>query len=89
MQELLHVLARRQIISLMVEGGAAVFGSLFEHGLVDKVLVFIAPIIIGGEQAKNPVEGKGVEKLSQATNLIRIRMEGVGNDILISGYVAR
>src|SRR4030042_1984125 len=89
LQELLNVLARRQIISLMVEGGAAVFGSLFEYGLVDKVLVFIAPIIIGGEQAKNPVEGKGVEKLSQATNLIRIRMESVGNDILISGYVAR
>lgn len=89
LQALLKVLGERQIISLMVEGGAAVFGSLFEQSLVDKVLVFIAPIIIGGEQAKNPVEGKGVEKLSQATNLIRTRMESVGNDILISGYVAR
>ncbi len=89
LQALLKVLGERQIISLMVEGGAAVFGSLFEQSLVDKVLVFIAPIIIGGEQAKNPVEGKGVEKLSQATSLIRTRMETVGNDILISGYVAR
>jgi diaminohydroxyphosphoribosylaminopyrimidine deaminase/5-amino-6-(5-phosphoribosylamino)uracil reductase len=87
--ELLKVLGGRQIISLMVEGGAAVFGSLFEQSLVDKVLVFIAPMIIGGEGAKNPVEGKGVEKLSQATNLIRTRMESVGNDILVSGYVAR
>jgi diaminohydroxyphosphoribosylaminopyrimidine deaminase/5-amino-6-(5-phosphoribosylamino)uracil reductase len=89
LQELLNVLGKRQIISLMVEGGAAVFGSLFEQGLVDKVLAFIAPIIIGGEQAKNPVEGKGVEKLSQATNLIHPRMESVGTDILISGYVSR
>jgi diaminohydroxyphosphoribosylaminopyrimidine deaminase/5-amino-6-(5-phosphoribosylamino)uracil reductase len=89
LEELLKVLGGRQIISLMVEGGAAVFGSLFEQSLVDKVLVFIAPIIIGGEGAKNPVEGKGVEKLSQATNLIRIRMESVGSDILVSGYVAR
>lgn len=89
LEELLKVLGGRQIISLMVEGGAAVFGSLFEQSLVDKVLVFIAPIIIGGEGAKNPVEGKGVEKLSQATNLIRTRMESVGSDILVSGYVAR
>jgi len=89
LQELLQVLGKRQVISLMVEGGAAVFGSLFEQGLVDKVLVFIAPIIIGGEQAKNPVEGKGVEKLSQATNLTGMKVVKVGNDILVSGYVAR
>ena len=89
LQELLQVLGKRQVISLMVEGGAAVFGSLFEQGLVDKVLAFIAPIIIGGEQAKNPVEGKGVEKLSQATNLTGMKVVKVGNDILVSGYVAR
>ena len=89
LQELLQVLGKRQVISLMVEGGAAVFGSLFEQGLVDKVLAFIAPIIIGGEQAKNPVEGKGVERLSQATNLIGMKVVKVGNDILVSGYVAR
>ncbi len=89
LQELLQVLGKRQVISLMVEGGAAVFGSLFEQGLIDKVLAFIAPIIIGGEQAKNPVEGKGVEKLSQATNLTGMKVVKVGNDILVSGYVAR
>ena len=89
LQELLQVLGKRQVISLMVEGGAAVFGSLFEQGLVDKVLAFIAPIIIGGEQAKNPVEGKGVERLSQATNLTGMKVVKVGSDVLVSGYVAR
>lgn len=89
LKELLTQLGQRQIISIMVEGGAAVFGSLFEQVLVDKLLVFIAPIIIGGLEAKNPVEGKGVEKLAQATNLNRVRVERIGNDILISGYTAR
>lgn len=89
LKALLEQLGQRQITSLMVEGGAAVFGSLFEQGLVDKLLVFIAPIVIGGLEAKNPVEGKGVEKLAQATNLDRVRVERIGNDILISGYTAR
>jgi len=89
LEELLKLLGRRQIISMMVEGGAAVFGSLFEERLVDKVLVFVAPIVIGGHGAKNPVEGKGVETLSQATGIMRVKVETVGSDVLISGYIAR
>ena len=89
LEELLKLLGQRQIVSMMVEGGAAVFGSLFEERLVDKVLVFVAPIVIGGHGAKNPVEGKGVEKLSQATGIERVRVETVGSDVLISGYIAR
>ncbi len=89
LEELLKLLGKRQIVSIMVEGGAAVFGSLFEANLVDKVLVFVAPIVIGGHEAKNPVEGKGVEKLSQATAFTRVKTEIVGSDVLISGYVAR
>jgi diaminohydroxyphosphoribosylaminopyrimidine deaminase/5-amino-6-(5-phosphoribosylamino)uracil reductase len=89
LEELLKLLGQRQIVCMMVEGGAAVFGSLFEERLVDKVLVFVAPIVIGGHGAKNPVEGKGVERLSQATGIARMRSEMVGSDVLISGYIAR
>lgn len=89
LEELLKLLGQRQIVSMMVEGGAAVFGSLFEERLLDKVLVFVAPIVIGGHGAKNPVEGKGVEMLSQATGITRVRVETVGSDVLISGYIAR
>lgn len=89
LEKLLTFLGKRQIVSMMVEGGAAVFGSLFEERLVDKVLVFVAPIIIGGHEAKNPVEGKGVEKLAQAIGITRVKTEKVGSDVLISGYLAR
>ena len=89
LEELLKLLGQRQIVSMMVEGGAAVFGSLFEERLIDKVVVFVAPIVIGGHGAKNPVEGKGVEKLSQATGFTRVKAEMVGSDVLISGYIAR
>jgi diaminohydroxyphosphoribosylaminopyrimidine deaminase/5-amino-6-(5-phosphoribosylamino)uracil reductase len=89
LEELLKLLGQRKIVSMMVEGGAAVFGSLFEERLIDKVLAFVAPIVIGGHGAKNPVEGKGVEKLSQATGFTRVKVEMVGSDVLISGYIAR
>lgn len=88
LEDLLQLLGQRQIMSMMVEGGAAVFGSLFEERLLDKVLVFVAPIVIGGHGAKNPVEGRGVEKLSQATGITRVKVETVGSDVLISGYIA-
>ncbi|MFC1999866.1 bifunctional diaminohydroxyphosphoribosylaminopyrimidine deaminase/5-amino-6-(5-phosphoribosylamino)uracil reductase RibD [Chloroflexota bacterium] len=86
LEALLKLLGKRQTTSIMVEGGAGVFGSLSENRLVDKLLAFIAPILIGGEKAKNPVEGKGVEKVAQAMNFTRIKVEKLGNDILISGY---
>jgi diaminohydroxyphosphoribosylaminopyrimidine deaminase/5-amino-6-(5-phosphoribosylamino)uracil reductase len=89
LEELLKLLGQRKVVSMMVEGGAAVFGSLFEERLIDKVLAFVAPIVIGGHGAKNPVEGKGVERLSQATGFTRVKVEMVGSDVLISGYIAR
>jgi len=87
--ELLRVLGKREVTSLLVEGGATLFGSLFEQDLVDKLLVFIAPIIIGGGEAKSSVEGKGVEKVAQAMSLSRVKVERLGDDVLISGYVRK
>ena len=87
--ELLRVLGKREVTSLLVEGGATLFGSLFEQDLVDKLLVFIAPIIIGGGEAKSSVEGKGVEKVAQAMSLSRVKVEMLGDDVLISGYVRK
>lgn len=87
--ELLRVLGERKVTSLLVEGGATLFGSLFEQGLVDKLLVFIAPIIIGGGEAKSPVEGKGVEEIAQAMALSRVKTQGLGDNMLISGYVGK
>jgi diaminohydroxyphosphoribosylaminopyrimidine deaminase/5-amino-6-(5-phosphoribosylamino)uracil reductase len=89
LEALLRLLGRRGITSIMAEGGAGVFGSLFEHRLVDKVIAFIAPIIIGGEAAKNPVKGRGVEKVAQAMSLTGVKVEKIGKDIMVSGYAAR
>jgi len=85
--ELLRLLGKREVTSVLVEGGSGLFGSLFDRGLVDKVLAFISPIIIGGDGAKSAVGGNGVNTVVEALRLNRVKMIEFGDDILISGYV--
>ncbi len=84
---LLDELGRRNVISLLVEGGAEVHGALFDQGLVDKVCVYIAPKVIGGTDAREAVGGHGVERLADATRLREIDVARLGEDVLVTGYV--
>ena len=84
---LLKLLGKRQVTSILAEGGSGLLGSLFDNCLVDKAFVYISPIIIGGEKAKNAVGGDGVGKVSDAVHLDNVRTEYSGNDIVICGYL--
>jgi diaminohydroxyphosphoribosylaminopyrimidine deaminase/5-amino-6-(5-phosphoribosylamino)uracil reductase len=84
--ELLKTLGQRQITTVMIEGGSRLLGYVFDHHLVDKVLAFVAPIIIGGEDARTAVSGRGVEKVKDALQLKDIKIEKFDNEFLISGY---
>lgn len=88
MSSLLEELGRRGIVNLMVEGGGIVLGSLFDAGLVDKVYAFIAPIIIGGQDAASPVEGQGSELMTKVWAIDRSSLQEIGPDWLIVGYPA-
>lgn len=87
LENLLKALAEREITSVLVEGGGILLGSLFDHGLVDKVVAFIAPIIIGGSEAKAAVSGSGVDKVADSLRLRRVSVERLGEDLMVSGYV--
>jgi len=84
---LLAFLGRRDILSLMVEGGGDALGSFFEVGAVQEVWAFLAPLIIGGEAAPGPVRGRGPEHLAEATRLTGLTLERVGQDWLLRGKV--
>jgi len=88
-QALLDALGERQITSLLAEGGGTVLGSFFARGLVNLVLAFIAPTIIGGQDAPTPVGGPGASRIAEAWRLTGVRIQQVGSDLLISGYPAR
>ena len=87
LRELLKVLGEREITSVLVEGGGTLIGSLFDQGLVDKVIAFIAPIIIGGEGARAAVTGKGVDKMVDSIKLKRVTTRSYDQDLMFSGYV--
>jgi diaminohydroxyphosphoribosylaminopyrimidine deaminase/5-amino-6-(5-phosphoribosylamino)uracil reductase len=87
LEELLKELGKRDITSVLVEGGGVLLGSLFDNRLVDKVNAFIAPIIIGGNEAKTAVGGDGFSKVADSPRLERIMVEKFGEDLMVSGYL--
>ena len=89
LRAMLSELGRRQITSLLVEGGGTLLGSLFDEGLVDRVVGFVAPVIVGGSTAPSPVAGTGVERIADALRLHDVRVERFGNDVAIMGNVRR
>ncbi|MDF9408136.1 bifunctional diaminohydroxyphosphoribosylaminopyrimidine deaminase/5-amino-6-(5-phosphoribosylamino)uracil reductase RibD [Pelotomaculum isophthalicicum JI] len=85
--KLLRILGKQEITSLLIEGGAGVHGSALAAGIVDKVVWFIAPKIIGGREAPGPVGGRGADDLSEAAELERVKVSRMGPDFCIEGYL--
>ncbi|MBX3290457.1 MAG: bifunctional diaminohydroxyphosphoribosylaminopyrimidine deaminase/5-amino-6-(5-phosphoribosylamino)uracil reductase RibD [Acidobacteria bacterium] len=81
----LEELKKREIQSVLVEGGTAVAGAFVDAGLVDKLTFIMAPIIIGG-QAPAAIGGKGVESLADALRLKDVTVTHHGADIEVTGY---
>jgi diaminohydroxyphosphoribosylaminopyrimidine deaminase/5-amino-6-(5-phosphoribosylamino)uracil reductase len=86
--ELLKLLGKRKIVTILAEGGGKLLGSLFDHRLVDKVLAFISPVIIGGHEALS-VGGNGVDNMTKALRLRRVDIKSFGDDVLVSGYIEK
>lgn len=85
----LDELGRREIQSLLVEGGANVAGKFLDAGLVDKVSFFIAPKISGGLAAPTAIGGLGVEKLAEGIELQDVKVTQRGQDVEFTGYPRR
>jgi diaminohydroxyphosphoribosylaminopyrimidine deaminase/5-amino-6-(5-phosphoribosylamino)uracil reductase len=89
LRRLMHDLGAREVTSVLIEGGGTTLASAFEAGVVDKVLFFVAPKIIGGRDAITAVEGEGVARMHDAILLERMQAQPVGEDILIEAYVKK
>lgn len=87
LKHLLLTLGGMGIMSLLVEGGSRTNGAFFDAGLIDKLLLFLSPRIIGGGEAPGMLGGRGVEHLTDSAFLNGLRLKRVGGDILIEGYV--
>ena len=83
---LMVFLAERGVNSVLIEAGGTLLASLIQQGLVSKVEVIIAPMLIGGRAALTPVEGDGVSRLQDALRLENVTVGRLGDDIHIVGY---
>ena len=85
--KLMDELGKMEITSVMIEGGSELNSSALESGIVDKVIFFIAPRIIGGKDSMPAVGGRCVEKLSDSLNIHDVNVDRCGSDIVIEGYL--
>ncbi|HYL80970.1 MAG TPA: bifunctional diaminohydroxyphosphoribosylaminopyrimidine deaminase/5-amino-6-(5-phosphoribosylamino)uracil reductase RibD [Candidatus Acidoferrum sp.] len=89
LDQLMDALGKLGFLSVMIEGGAEINASALREGVVDKVLLFLAPILIGGKSAPTAVGGEGIESLGLATRLRDVRIERFDDDILVEGYIRK
>lgn len=87
LKDMMKRLARLEISNILVEGGGTLIGSLFDEGLVDKVLFFISPKIIGGKDAIGSVMGKGITRIEKAIRLKDVKLKRLREDFLVEGYI--
>jgi diaminohydroxyphosphoribosylaminopyrimidine deaminase/5-amino-6-(5-phosphoribosylamino)uracil reductase len=82
----MKLIGEREIGSILLEGGGTLNGAMLSHRLIDKMVLFYAPKIIGGAQAPNNFQFDGFERMNQAIELERIQLQQFGPDVCITGY---
>jgi len=80
----LDALGARDVQSVLLEGGPHLTGAFLEAGEVDEARVFIAPMLLGGREARTAVEGQGIELVSGAMRALHTEVERIDGDVLIT-----
>ena len=80
----LDQLGAQGVTSVLLEGGPHLAGAFLDAGEIDEIRLFLAPLLLGGSAARDPLEGKGVERISEALRALTFDSTNVGEDLLIS-----
>ena len=80
----LEQLGTTGVASVLLEGGPHLAGAFLDAGEIDEVRLFLAPLLLGGSAARDPLEGMGVEQISEAMRALTCECERIGEDLLIS-----
>ena len=83
---LLTALGQREVTSVLAEGGPSLAASLWEAGLVDKLVFYVAPKVVGGSEAPGPIGGRGVNEMYDAGDVEIFTVETIGPDLKIVAY---
>ncbi len=83
-----RTLGQLGIASLLVEGGSEVNAAVLRAGLIQRIMCYIAPLLLGGQDAKGLLGGRSPRRLTEALRLENLRTEPVGRDMLIQADLA-
>lgn len=86
-REIVERAGREKIDSIFLEGGGVINDAMLREGLVNEVMAFIAPKIIGGKDAKTPVEGDGFARMPEAVKLRDLTFDKIGEDVVVTGLI--
>jgi diaminohydroxyphosphoribosylaminopyrimidine deaminase / 5-amino-6-(5-phosphoribosylamino)uracil reductase len=70
--------------SILLEGGPHLAGAFLDAGEIDEIRLFLAPLLLGGSSGRDPLEGKGVERISEALRALTCNCQSIGDDLLIT-----
>ena len=84
----MQVLFDRGCLSVLWECGGTLAAAAIQQGAVQKVLAFVAPKIVGGIHAPQPVGDLGIQQMTEALDLERVSFRSIGKDLLVQGYLA-
>jgi diaminohydroxyphosphoribosylaminopyrimidine deaminase/5-amino-6-(5-phosphoribosylamino)uracil reductase len=73
--------------SILLEGGPHLAGAFLDAGEVDEIRLFLAPLVLGGRTARDPIEGEGAEQIAEAVRVLDLACERLGDDLLVSARV--
>lgn len=82
----LEELGRREIASVLVEGGSRLITSFVRHGFADKIFLTVSPRLIGGREAPGLLGGPGIERMREALALAKLRAFRLDGDLILEGY---
>ncbi|HVR04670.1 MAG TPA: bifunctional diaminohydroxyphosphoribosylaminopyrimidine deaminase/5-amino-6-(5-phosphoribosylamino)uracil reductase RibD [Solirubrobacteraceae bacterium] len=80
----LDQLGQLGVASVLLEGGPHLAGAFLDAGEIDEIRLFLAPLLLGGRSARDPLEGEGVERISEALRALTFDCARVGEDLLVS-----
>jgi diaminohydroxyphosphoribosylaminopyrimidine deaminase / 5-amino-6-(5-phosphoribosylamino)uracil reductase len=72
------------VTSILLEGGPHLAGSFMDAGEIDEVRLFIAPLVLGGRTARDPLEGEGVDRVADAMRALTLTCEPLAGDVLVT-----
>jgi diaminohydroxyphosphoribosylaminopyrimidine deaminase/5-amino-6-(5-phosphoribosylamino)uracil reductase len=72
------------VTSILLEGGPHLAGAFLDAGEVDEIRLFVAPVVLGGSSARDPLEGEGAERIASALRALSLECGRVAEDVLIT-----